>query len=174
MYSKKSLISSIFFLVRCFLFLFTITFQGQVLHHQMISSQGNSTKMSNGLIVKQTVGQQSLTGTSKNNNYVVMQGFQQSVWAKYIASSKIEAIDGIKTIIYPNPFTANVNFQFSKPITGIINVTIYDVLGRLILEENKNAIESILTLDLSFLPTSVYLIRLQTSNLNYFTKIIKQ
>jgi hypothetical protein len=156
------------------LLLFSITFQGQVLHHQMLSSQGLSTKMPDGLIIKQTVGQQSLTGTSTNKNYVVMQGFQQSLWSKYIASSNIDSIENIKTTTYPNPFTETINFQFSKPIADIISISIFDVLGRLVYEQKKKAINTILTIDLASLPTSEYLIRLSTTNLNYYTKIIKQ
>lgn len=154
--------------------LFSISFYGQVLHHQMISSQGLSTKTSNGLIVNQTVGQQSLTGTSTNTDYVVMQGFQQSLWGKYIASSTIETIEGIKTITYPNPFTKSINFKFSKSVSDIISISIFDVLGRLIYEQQEKAVNDILTIDLSRLPTSEYLIRLRTTSLNYYTKIVKQ
>ncbi len=46
--------------MRYLLIFFTITFHGQVLHHQMLSSQGISKKMPDGSVVTQTVGQQSL------------------------------------------------------------------------------------------------------------------
>lgn len=153
--------------------LFSISFYGQVLHHQMISSQGQTIEMADGTVIKQTIGQQSITGNS-TNNYVVMQGFQQSFWAKYIASSEIIEIDGIKTITYPNPFTEKVNFQFSKPITDVITIYVFDILGRLIIEQKKESHNTILTIDLSFLPSSEYLVRLQTTKLNYYTKIIKK
>jgi len=156
------------------LLLFSITFQGQVLHHQMISSQGLSSKTPQGLIIRQTVGQQSLTGTSGNKEFVLMQGFQQSLWGKYIASNNLETIGGIKTTTYPNPFTDAINFQFSKPVIDEISITVFDILGRMIYEQNKKAVNDILTIDLATLPTSEYLIRLSTTNLNYYTKIIKQ
>lgn len=156
------------------LLLFSITFQGQVLHHQMLSSQGVSTKTPNGLKIRQTVGQQSLTGTSGNKDYVVMQGFQQNLWGKYIASNTIDAIDTIKMTTYPNPFTETINFQFSKPVADVITISIFDFLGRLIYEQNRTAVSDILTIDLSGLPTSEYLIRLKTKSLNYYTKIIKK
>lgn len=156
------------------LLFFTITFHGQVLHHQMLSSQGKSTKASNGLVVKQTVGQQSLTGSSSNEKYVVMQGFQQSLWSKYIASNKIDSVEDVKTTTYPNPFTTSINFQFSKPITDVISVYIFDILGRLVYEQKKKADSTILTIDLTTLSSSEYLVRLSTANLNYYTKIIKK
>jgi hypothetical protein len=160
--------------MRCLFLLFCIPFYGQVLHHQMISSQGISTTTTNGLVISQTVGQLSLSGTSGNTDYVVMQGFQQNLWGKYIASSNIETIEGIKTKTYPNPFTKTINFQFSKPVTDIITISIFDVLGRLIYEHNEKTENDILTIDLSKLPTSEYLLRLRSTSLNYYTKIIKQ
>lgn len=156
------------------LLLFSITFQGQVLHHQMLSSQGVSTKTATGLIVRQTVGQQSLTGTSTNNEFVVMQGFQQSLWGKYIASNPIDAVEGIQTTTYPNPFIQTIHFQFSKPVDDSISVSVFDVLGRLVYEQNKKAVNEILSIDLSSLPRSEYLVRLHATHLNYYTKIIKQ
>jgi hypothetical protein len=160
--------------MRCLFLLFCIPFYGQVLHHQMISSQGISTTTTNGLVISQTVGQLSLSGTSGNTDYVVMQGFQQNLWGKYIASSNIETIEGIKTKTYPNPFTKTINFQFSKPVTDIITISIFDVLGRLIYEQNEKTENDIMTIDLSKLPTSEYLLRLRSTSLNYYTKIIKQ
>lgn len=155
------------------LLFFSITFQGQVLHHQMISSQGLSTKTPNGLTISQTVGQQSLTGISGNKVYVVMQGFQQSLWGKYIASNHEDAIEGIVTTTYPNPFVQTINFQFSKPVTDDISISVFDVMGRLVYEQNKKAVNNILTIDLSGLPAYEFLIRLSASNLNYYAKIVK-
>lgn len=153
------------------LLLFSITFQAQVLHHEMISAQGKSTKTSNGLIVVQTIGQQSMTGTSTNKDFAVMQGFQQSLWGKYMVTNKIDAA---KITTYPNPFTETVNFQFSEPITDLITITVFDILGRLIFEQKKAPVNTILTINLAQLPSSEYLVRLNTSKLTYFTKIIKQ
>jgi hypothetical protein len=81
-----------------------------------ISSQGLSKEMANGLVIKQTVGQQSLTG-NYSGDFIVLQGFQQSVWSKYIASNKTEDLVGIDIYTYPNPFTETIHFQFSEPIT---------------------------------------------------------
>ena len=160
--------------MRYLLLIFTITFQGQTLHHHMLSAQGTSTQMTNGLLVKQTVGQQSIIGTSSAKDYVVIQGFQQSLWAKYIASNKVDAVEGISTITYPNPFIETINFQFSKPISDDMSISIYDILGRLIYEQKKKIDNDILTVELAMLPASEYLVRIKATNLNYYTKIIKQ
>lgn len=155
------------------LLLFTVTFHGQVLHHQMIGSQGESKTLSNGIVVSQSIGQQSVVGTSVNG-FTVIQGFQQSVWGKYIASNKKDEIDALKTITYPNPFTEFVNFQFSQPVTESISIYVFDIVGRLIFQQNKKSVDNILTIDLALLPNSEYLVQLKTTNLTYYTKIIKQ
>ena len=154
--------------MRYLLIFFTITFHGQVLHHQMLSSQGMSKKM-RGLVVSQTIGQHGVVGTS-SNDYVVMQGFQQSVWGKYISSN---LIDDIKTTTYPNPFVQTVRFEFSKPIIEFITVNVFDLGGHLIFEEKKKSNNNILTIDLPLLPSAEYLVRLNAPNFNYYSKIIK-
>lgn len=156
------------------LLLFTISFHGQVLHHQMLSSQGQTSRISSGIVVKQIIGQQSINGTSNNRNVVVMQGFQQSLWSNYIESNKTNTPDYIKTIIYPNPFTETINFQFSKQPLGLISIVVFDVSGRLVYDQKQRAINAVLTIDLSRLPTSAYLVRLSATNYNYYTKIIKK
>jgi len=156
------------------LLFFTITFHGQILHHQMLSSQGSSKQTQDSFIIQQTIGQQSPTGTAVGKTYTVMQGFQQSLWHTYITPDNVDHIDNITVLTYPNPFTENINFQFSKPVTNIISIYVFDLLGRLIYEKKKNAVNSVLTIDLTQLPTSEYLIRLNTTNLNYYAKIIKQ
>ncbi|MEO8254911.1 MAG: hypothetical protein ABI554_11055, partial [Flavobacterium sp.] len=95
------------------LFLFSIPFYGQILHHQMLSSQGTTKKLSNGYTISQTIGQQSAIGNS-NKEAVVIQGFQQSLWSSHIAlNEKTEIV----VLTYPNPFIDLVHFQFSDPIT---------------------------------------------------------
>ncbi len=153
------------------LLLFSITFHGQVLHHQMISSQGGTKKTANGTFVRQSVGQLSTSGNYDSESMTVGQGFQQSIWQKYIASSKIEAVGTITT--YPNPFIDFVNFQFVDKIVGVISIYIFDVNGRMVFQKEKEINSSLLTIDLSILPRSQYLVRLKSEKFNYYTKIIK-
>ncbi|WP_367770622.1 T9SS type A sorting domain-containing protein [Flavobacterium sp. WC2421] len=155
--------------MRYILLFFTVTFQGQVLHHQMLSSQGNTKKLSNGIVINQTIGQQSIIGTSKDG-FVVMQGFQQSLWSNYIATNTVAVIS---TKTYPNPFANTINFQFSKSITEPIAIHVYDSSGRLVFQGNRSANGTILSVDLSNLPTSPYLVSLKSNAFTYYTQIIK-
>ncbi|WPR70475.1 T9SS type A sorting domain-containing protein [Flavobacterium sp. NG2] len=151
------------------LLLFSFSFYGQVLHHQMLSSQGVTKKLSNGLTISQTIGQQSVIGNS-NNDFVVMQGFQQNLWGHYIASNvKTEII--VRT--YPNPFTDFVHFQFSKNINSDISVYFFNISGHLVHQYKSTLNGTIVTIDLSKVPSSEYLVQIRTAEITYYTKIIK-
>lgn len=151
------------------LLLFSVPFYGQILHHQMISTQGTTKKISTGYTISQTIGQQSAIGNS-NKDAVVIQGFQQSLWSSHIASN---ANTEIIVLSYPNPFSDLVHFQFSKPIDDEITVYVFDVSGRLVHQQKKSLDNSILTINLLKLPRSEYLVQLRSTTITYYTKIIK-
>jgi hypothetical protein len=141
----------------------------QQVHHEMISSQGGTTTTANGHLVRYTVGQQSVTGTS-SNGYVVQQGFQQSNWAKILEQNTIS----IATTVYPNPFVNEINFSFSTSPGDKISAYVFDVLGRLVyFEELKNENNSI-KLSLLHLSTSEYLVKLSSDKFVHSAKIIKK
>lgn len=148
-------------------------FFGQELHHQMISSQGNTTQLSNGIIVRATVGQ-SVTGNSSQNDLVVQQGFQQSYWSVYIAQSEQNAKKTVTTIAFPNPFIDLINFRFSGDVGSVVAISVFDVTGRLVISQKINVIDNQTSIDLSRLAKAEYLVRLSSERLEYYVKIIKQ
>ncbi len=152
------------------LLFFGCTVYSQQLHHQMVSSQGGSNLLSSGILIKQTIGQQSSIGNYKFPSAIVGQGFQQSLISKSVSTS---LVNEIITTTYPNPFVDQIHFQFSKPVSGLITVTIFDLLGRLIYKEQKEASQNILTLDHLNFPQSDYLVQLSALNYNYSTQIIQ-
>lgn len=152
------------------LLFFGFSMYGQQLHHQMLSSQGSSNLLSTGILVHQTIGQQSVIGNYKFSNTVAGQGFQQSLIAKSVTTS---LSNGITTTTYPNPFVNQIHFQFSKPIDGFITISIYDLLGRLVYKDQKEANQSILTLDDLHFSQNEYLVKLSAPNYNYSTQIIQ-
>ncbi|MBC5838374.1 T9SS type A sorting domain-containing protein [Flavobacterium muglaense] len=151
------------------LFFWSSVFYGQVLHHEMIATQGESKTLDNGLVISQTIGQQSTIG-NYSKEFTVMQGFQQSLWSSYIASN---ALDLIATKTYPNPCITTISFEFSKTISTMITVHVFDLGGRLVFSGEKKADEAILSVDLSQLIPSPYLVHLYTDTFSYYTKIIK-
>ena len=157
-------------LLLVFLFSFS-TLYSQELHHQMLSAQGSSKELSNGFYVSQTIGQQSVIGNYTKDGKTYGQGYQQSVWSKYISTNTNNAIT---TVTYPNPFISTINFQFSQAINEPISVCVFDIRGRLIFNQEKQASGNILTIDLPNLASSNYLVRLSTPNYTYYTQILKQ
>ena len=155
------------------LFLILILYQnmlGQVLHHQMISAQGGTHMLPNGMMVTQTVGQQSPIGSS-NNDFYMSQGFQQSVWSSLVESNIKVAVS---TLVYPNPFISTIFFQFSGPVGPRVRVSIFNVAGVVVYNQESTVENGLLTINLSHLPTNPYLVRLSAIGFSYFTKIIKK
>ena len=149
----------------------TLNSFSQDLHHQMLSSQGTSKTLPNGIFVSQTIGQQSVIGNYTKDGKTYCQGYQQSVWSKYIRTTSNNAIT---TVTYPNPFVSTINFQFSQAIKEPIFVSVFDIHGRLIFSQEKQASGNILIIDLPNLASSNYLVRLSSPNYTYYTQILKQ
>lgn len=151
--------------------LFTISFQGQILHHQMLSSQGGVTHLPNGIIVKQTIGQQSVTGNYIDKNLIAGQGFQQSAIMRKGTPQVV--INPVITTSYPNPFIDKVNFYFSIPVTGPVRIIFFDIMGRIVYDEEKKASGNELTIDNLHFADGEYFVKLTAEHYNYSTNLLK-
>lgn len=140
----------------------------QAIHHQMISAQGGSANTQSGLVVKYTIGQQSVTGT-KTGNVIIQQGFQQSNWDKIIAKNEVI----VNTITYPNPYVDTINFQFSQSIGDNVSLLVFDVLGRQVYSNTLQIFENKTSVNLQVLQSAEYFVQLSNNTFSYFTKIIK-
>ena len=149
--------------------LLTISGYSQKLHHQMVSSQGGNATTSSGLVFKYTIGQQSVTGTTKGN-LITQQGFQQSFWDKMIATNNRSIIN---TITYPNPYIDIVNFQFSQSVGDAVSILVYDILGRQVYSNSIQVMENKMSVSLQELPSAEYFVQLSNNSFTYHTKIIK-
>lgn len=141
-----------------------------MLHHQSINSQGNSIKLNTGLVVNQTIGQQSSAVTSKSS-VVVQQGFQQSFWSTLIERST--SSNSLQFVVYPNPFVTSINFQFSNGDDQKATISIFDIQGRMLLNKEIKIINSLISMDLSTLSEAEYLVRLTMNSSVHYCKIIK-
>ncbi len=148
-----------------------VTFSGysQKLHHQMLSSQGTTSRTSTGIILRQTVGQQSATGNYRDSNFIVGQGFQQSNKMK----TAVPPVISVTTTTYPNPFIDRVNFQFSSPVSGPFKISLFDVMGRLVYFKEKTAINNIVTIDNLSFAQGEYFVKLTAKNYTYSTNLLK-
>jgi hypothetical protein len=161
-----------FLLLFIFFILSSASFS-QVLHHQMFVAQGAKTSTSSGLIVSQSIGQQSIAGSYSSKTVSVQQGFQQFAMSKEILI--IPDNKAITTIIYPNPFVNDINLRFSGEIKGMVDYKLMSMSGKLLLQDTKMAEQNRLAIgSLGYLPTGSYILMLSASNYKYSVTIIKK
>ena len=157
----KSTIIFIFSLV-------VLNLSGQNIHHQMISSQGSSSLTGSGLIVNQTIGQQSITG-SFTGSFSVQQGFQQSYWYNYLSNS-----NPILVSASPNPFQELIQFSISNLRNEKIAIQVFDINGKVLYVKEHFVENKLITINLSNLSAGMYLVKLNSKDFNHFSKIIKK
>jgi hypothetical protein len=158
----------------CVYLLYTIIFfyssdvLGQ-LHHQMLSAQGGVNATQSGIIVSQTIGQTSIIGNYSNRNLTVGQGFQQPI----VGRLHIKGLNKeISLTIFPNPFENQITISYNAQ--ELVNVTIFDMAGKLIYKNNLSFISQNNTIDVSFFSSGIYLVRLQSKLNTSYTKIVKR
>lgn len=152
-----------------FVFFFTGISFGQQLHRQMLSASGQVATTSKGVKVSQTIGQQSTTGTAVQGTMIVSQGFQQSK----SAIAAVKPLPENKTTVYPNPFTDYLNFRMSSPVEGTITFSLFDVQGRLLVYQEREALDQVLTISNLNLPAGEYFVKLEGRNYLFSTAILK-
>ena len=143
---------------------------GQALHHQMLASQGGTITLKNGIVVRQTIGQQSSSGNASLNKFIIQQGFQQSL-NKSIFSISEDPI--ITTTVYPNPFVSILNIQFSEATTSDLTVSLFNLFGVLITKEVKSFPQSQLLFNFENIPSGSYVLQLTAENFTYSKTLIK-
>lgn len=152
------------------LLLFGISVSGQELHHQMVASQGHHVVLESGIAVRQSIGQQSITGTYNTSELRVEQGFQQS---NLKINTNATHENDIKITVYPNPFNDRINFQFSKPVNETVSVTFFDVLGRIVFTNETALTENTLTLSNLNFADGEYIVKVATKNYYYTINLLK-
>lgn len=169
-------------LIFLFTGLFSVLSKAQGIHHQMISSQGASVHVSNSLLVQQTIGQQSSIGNYFGSTFSVGQGFQQGKITNSKGPSTLNiqittfpnpSALNIQITTFPNPFSSKINFQFSTSIDGLIKISIYDAMGKLVMTSEKELLNSRMSLDNLNFPDGQYIVKLIAKNFNHTCKLIK-
>ena len=136
-----------------------------------ISNSGSSTQTNNKYIVQQSVGQISPIGLKETNAHSVRQGFIQPAQLKrmLVASNAADLL----VSVYPNPTTDKIILAFNELVTGKVNLSIYDQMGKLVMEENKEG-QAELSYSLANLSAGNYFIKVNTATKEYVTQISKQ
>ena len=155
-----------------FAFFIAISSSAQELYKQTILSQGTTSNLESGLIVSQSVGQESIIGNFTNGEIKIIQGFQQPFWTRLISNSS--SVIPIEITHFPNPITDNLNLSFYNYDMGELVLSIYDYSGRILMKRNISVESGKSIVDLTILPSGSFLMGLQNDKINYYIKIIKK
>jgi len=116
----------------------------------------------------QSIGQSGITGVYNLKNLEVREGFIQPV---LIVKSSPE-IEKSGIIVYPNPFSSVVFVKMQQDLSAKLELTVIDLAGKKLYSETFPANE-IVRLDLSFLNKGLYILKIQSKDIQTSYKIIK-
>ena len=120
--------------------------------------------------VQYSIGQQGPIGKIKSMMVNVRQGFIQP--PEFIEKNSI--LDNIlKVKISPNPFREALDVVFSDEIKNKIKVKIYDLMGKLVFDDEL-PIKTQHKIYLNSIPDSQFILRLEGKEKYFQTKIIKR
>jgi len=85
--------------------------------------------------IQQSIGQTGVVGLSTTALNSVQQGFLSRVKVFAIDNSATEFIKNLDLSMYPNPFKDFINIKFSKPTLFPVTIEVFDIRGRLVLEQ---------------------------------------
>ncbi len=75
--------------------------------------------------------------------------------------------------IYPNPTQSLLHINLPSTIKGRYTVSVFDLMGRLCIQQTYTQLERFQTLDISELKNAEYLVEINTIDQHYFTRILK-
>lgn len=151
--------------------LFSFSQSSPNLLRSTILNSGSSTQTNNKYIVQQSVGQISPIGLKKTNKHTVRQGFIQPAHLKRMLAASNAA--DLLVSVYPNPTADKITLAFKELINGKVILSIYDQMGKLVMEENKEG-QAELSYSLANLSAGNYFVKVNTSYKEYVTQISKQ
>ena len=121
--------------------------------------------------VRQSIGQASLIGTFEGRKYTVNQGFIQPLVINKILD-KTSTLD-LDVTFFPNPFVQSTHLIFKEEIIGSVEVALYDMVGRLLLNKtymgNKN-----IKVDFDNLFLGRYILKVKANNKQIIKNKIKK
>ncbi|MFI1743780.1 T9SS type A sorting domain-containing protein [Thalassobellus sediminis] len=163
-------LTNLFFISSLFSF---IVSNSQSLVKQTLAIQGDSHAVyfnNKSFYLIESIGQTSVINTFNANSHIVRQGFLQPVSASvFFSDSKAS----LKATVFPNPFLNQVQIKFKEPIIDVLNLALYDVIGRVVIRQEYNPIQSI-PLDLTNLSNGSYFLKIKMRSKVLSAKIIKR
>ena len=141
----------------------------QSLHHQTLSAMGSQTiSLTSGLLVQQSIGQSSVTGTFNSSTAYLSQGF-----LKGLPSLSKEPELPFDVIAFPNAFDNQIRFRFTSDPNIPTQVRIHDSQGKKVYEQLHLPKNQEIEIQLAHLAPGIYLVELSTNNRSTQVRILK-
>ena len=122
--------------------------------------------------IQQSIGQNGVVGLSNTVSHSVQQGYLNRVKLLNVDNTTDEFVETMDLIIYPNPFKDFVKIKFSKPTMYPIQIEVFDVRGRLVLNQEFEPSGQI-TVSMDRLEDASYIIRISSGSSEFLKKLIK-
>lgn len=155
------------------LLLFSYTSTAQLdLSHQVISASGK-TATQGGRTYAYTVGEP-FVFTLSSNSYKITQGFHQPDLYRPVGTHHPD-FAAWNLEVYPNPATHEIHFRYSTEKDGLLNAQVFDMLGRLIMQDFPVNNPSDTRMDCSAWQPGLYFIQIQDqqSQSNTTIRVVK-
>ncbi len=95
-----------------------------------------------------------------------------------MCTTGVEGIEGIETLsIYPNPYISTINLLFDDAVAGELNITLFDVTGRVLKAESVMTTIGANTISINVSPevaAGVHILQIERDGAVYSTSIIKK
>jgi hypothetical protein len=166
MTDKVKIASYIFGVVALF---FAYPIQGQILRNQSWVSMGNAALPVQGLLVQQSIGQNSVTGVFSTSSARISQGFLRGI---RVVPTEIRP--PFEAIAFPNSFSDRITFRFTTDHQEATEVVIYNTQGKRIYETIHLPKNKEIQLNLPHLASGVYVANLRSGNKTVQIRIIKK
>lgn len=142
----------------------------QTIHRQTIGSQGGVFTSIYGHVFSQSIGQQSVIGTTKVQSLTFQQGFQQNLVSLF--ETKRHPIN-INISIYPNPFTNFFTIAVTNPLEDSAYVSVVTMLGQQVYKTQLSPYQTLKTIPFDYYPSGTYIVQFRYVNQIISKKIIK-
>ena len=120
-------------------------------------------------VVQQSVGQASVIGNHTTQDITVLQGFIQP---PIIIEPGLDEDNSLQAVVFPNPFSSNVQVRFSEEIDAPLSITLYDISGRVVFSKEMAPTREI-QLDFDFLSSASYVLSISQANKQFTATLIK-
>lgn len=120
-------------------------------------------------VIRQSIAQTSVIGSFKAAGFVLHQGFIQPSIPAAMADEQAEKL---LAAIYPNSFASEVRITFGEEVTSDLKVAVCDLSGRMVFNYSYRPTQE-LDIDLHFLASGLYVVRITSGKKVFSTKLIK-